>query len=76
MKFKGNPGTVIVDRKSHKAIGKFDKNGIFETNIPEYIGRLKLCHPEVKQHACKKCDAVFETKGELLQHYKKEHPKK
>jgi len=80
MKFKGEPGSVIIDGKTHKAIGRFDKNGIFEITIPEYIDRMKLHFPvveetEEKKRTCKTCGKEFDTQGELLKHYKDEHPK-
>lgn len=49
MKFKSDPGRVLTDSKTHRAIGRFDKNGIFETDDPYYIERLKLFFPVARE---------------------------
>lgn len=46
MKFKSDPGRVLTDSKTHRVIGVFDENGIFETEDPYYVERLKLIFPE------------------------------
>lgn len=84
MKFKGTPGEPITDRKTHRAIGKFDENGIFETNIPDYIDRFKAAgfpvvgdeqEAIVTKRTCRKCGAQFDSQGELLKHHREVHPK-
>jgi hypothetical protein len=49
MKFKSDPGRVLTDGKTHRAIGKFDEDGIFETTDPYYIQKLKLYFPVVDE---------------------------
>lgn len=45
MKFKSDPGRVLTDAKTHRTIGAFDEKGVFETDDPYFIGRLKLLFP-------------------------------
>lgn len=47
MKFKSDPGRVLTDSRTHRVIGKFDGNGIFETDDPYYTPRLKLLFPVI-----------------------------
>jgi hypothetical protein len=45
MRFKSDPGRVLTDSKTHRVIGVFDRNGIFETDDPYFVERLKLLFP-------------------------------
>ena len=73
MRFKGTPFSVVIDSKTKRAIAKFDENGILDTD--EYTERLKRHFEVVEPKKCKKCNAEFYKHGDLLAHYKKEHPK-
>lgn len=41
MIFYGQPGLVVIDRKTHKAMLRFDDKGKYETDNPALIERLK-----------------------------------
>jgi hypothetical protein len=67
-------------------IGRFDKDGVFETFDPYYINKFKAARvpivkePEVaviqqppiepEAFVCKLCNMPFATQGERLAHYK------
>jgi hypothetical protein len=82
VKFKGEPNLLI--RVSNPYPGevqmfKFDENGIYETNHPITIkrmrGRFEEIKEEIKLKRCKKCDFTCDNQGELLAHYRESHPK-
>jgi hypothetical protein len=80
MKYFGEPGMTIIDYKKLKKVFQFDEKGEFETNDPKLITWMKknknfIRCEETPSFKCKKCDFTTPNKGELLQHYKKEHPK-
>ena len=66
----------------------FDSNGIFETEIPVLVKALsrqfEIDSSEIENKVvsteairrCKKCDFTCDNQGELLAHYRKNHPKK
>lgn len=65
---------------------RFDSEGKFETENPRLINALKRRFKydievvaeekeETLKH-CKKCDFTSTNQGELLKHYREEHPKK
>jgi hypothetical protein len=90
MKFNGTPNQLIkmvyrigIARKT-KSIGRFDKDGIFETEDANIIKRMtkhfteQVFHiiedKEIIRH-CKKCSFTCTNQGELMKHYREEHPK-
>ena len=87
MKFYGTPNMLvrIKNLKPFRSI-RFDDKGEFETDNPRLAARLKTrfevkTEPKTEQkaeqeHKCKKCDYKTDNKGELLAHYRTEHPKK
>ena len=79
MKYFGEPGLTVIDYKKLKKAFQFDENGEFETNDPKLIAWMKknknFIPCEDKKYKCKKCVFTTTNMGELLQHYKKEHPK-
>lgn len=91
MKFKGEPNLLVRITTNHlqRTTGmkhfSFDENGEFETENETLIDalsqRYEICKPETKEpektdiRKCKKCNFTCDTQGELLQHYKKSHPK-
>ena len=66
----------------------FDSNGIFETEIPVLVKALsrqfEIDSSEIENKVvsteairrCKKCAFTCDNQGELLAHYRKNHPKK
>lgn len=71
-------------------VGTFDENGLMDIpDDSKYIDRLKrkyeVYNAEEKQAeskettekkiVCKKCGQEFGNQGELMSHYRKEHPK-
>ena len=92
MKFYGPPNVLLRVRnmKPIRAI-RFDGNGEYETENPRLIARLKTRfkyeEPAEKPkqqkklpadgfYNCKKCDFKTENQGDLLVHYRTNHPKK
>lgn len=89
MKFLGTPNSLIRMniRKNmlflNKPIGRFDNNGIFETDNIKIIDRMKgkfQVYEDIPAISntlkhCKKCDFTCENQGELLAHYRAIHPK-
>jgi len=87
VKFKGTPNLLVRITKHHRGEVKhfsFDDKGLYETEHPFTIQRLKAQFEEVKEENnvqgekikhCKKCDFTCDTQGELLKHYRVEHPK-
>ena len=91
MKFYGTPNMLVrvKNLKPFRSI-RFDDKGEFETDNPRLIARLKTrfefgekTEPKEKKklpadgfYNCKKCDYKTDNKGELLAHYRTEHPKK
>jgi hypothetical protein len=71
--------------KCKQLLFRFDNNGEYSTTdealINKLIGKFKhengTIEPPVasKSMKCKKCDYVTDNKGELLAHYRTEHPK-
>ena len=84
MKYFGEPGLTVVDYKKLKKVFVFNENGEYETDDPKLIDWMKKkknfirCEetPIETIMQCKKCDFTCSNKGELMQHYKREHPKK
>lgn len=92
MKFQYKPNCAIIDYDKMVKICTFDENGFFETDNPKLIKRLqksrkikqvteekpKTKPEEVKEkvYKCKKCKFTTTNMGELLAHYRNEHPKK
>lgn len=90
MKYKYKPNCSIIDYKRVKKMFEFDENGEFETNDPKLIKWIKenknflkpvtqtteQPKPEEKIYQCKKCDFTTTNMGELLAHYRNDHPKK
>ena len=83
MKFVGTPNMSIrmtvskgFERYS-KFIGRFDQYGIFETEDKKIIQRMlkRFETTDVELKKCKKCNFSCTNTGELLAHYKNEHPK-
>jgi len=84
MKFLGEPNMLIRMNYRHgllsywKTVGRFDKDGVFETDDEKIIKRMQRNFPvsESKElRHCKKCDFTCENQGELLAHYRTAHPK-
>lgn len=81
MKFFGTPNLLVKDSKNDdKPLFRFNDNGEFETEDERLIKRLKQhfkFEDNVKSDSiqCKKCERTFDTKGDLLAHYRKDHPK-
>ena len=92
MKFQYKPNCAIIDYDKMVKICTFDENGFFETDNPKLIKRLQKSRkikqvteekpktkPEEekeKVYKCKKCKFTTTNMGELLAHYRNEHPKK
>ena len=92
MKFQFKPNVTIVDYDRMINICTFDDNGFYETDNPNKIKylttkatRVKVVdepkdepkdEPEEKVYTCKKCKFTTTNMGELLAHYRAEHPKK
>ncbi len=91
MKFYGPPNMLLRVRnmKPIRAI-RFDLNGEYETENPRLIARLKTrfkCEEPTEKpkqqkklpadgfYNCKKCDFKTENQGDLLVHYRTNHPK-
>jgi hypothetical protein len=92
MKFQYKPNCAIIDYDKMVKICTFDKDGFFETDNPKLIKRLQKSRkikqvteekPETKPeeakekvYKCKKCKFTTTNMGELLAHYRNDHPKK
>jgi hypothetical protein len=83
MKFYGNVNETVSRQiklngiRKLKYLFKFDDKGEYETEDIKLIEKLKLHFKyeiENMKH-CKKCDFKCTNQGELLSHYRKEHPK-
>jgi hypothetical protein len=82
MKFYGEPNLLVNTRKKVNGMYKntplfiFDENGEYETEDKRLIEKLKKNFKhENNKFKCKKCDFETDNMGELLAHYRKEHPK-
>lgn len=83
MKFYGTPNMLVKEKKRKpmstdfvfKPLFRFNADGEFETNNEKLISKLKRRFEYEKLKQCKKCDFKTENMGELLLHYRKEHPK-
>jgi len=84
IKFKGQPNMLV---RFNPPIGnikyvRFDENGEFCTDNERIIKRFKHrfdsvpVKESIKEYKCKKCDFKTDNMGELLSHYRIEHPKK
>ena len=71
MKFLGQPNLVLINRKTNKVIGKFDENGIIDITDEKLIPRMSRY--KKAENVCNKCGMAFDSKGKLLNHYRKEH---
>lgn len=92
MKFQYKPNVTIVDYDKMINICTFDDNGFYETDNPNKIKYLTTKATSVKVvdepkeepkketaekvYACKKCKFTTTNMGELLAHYRIDHPKK
>lgn len=87
MIFIGTPNLYIrfANKMLRRATGKngfmFDENGEFETDHDLLIRVLKQRFQvkeetkiENKRH-CKKCDYTCDNQGQLMKHYREQHPK-
>lgn len=67
---------VLVDRKTKKKLGQFH-DGVLITDNPKVIaklaGRFKV--EENAEYRCKKCDYHTQNQGQLMVHYRRQHPK-
>lgn len=82
VKFKGTPNLLV---RFNPPIGnikhiRFDENGEYQTDNKRIIKRFShkfdsVPVKEVKSYKCKKCDFTTDNKGELMAHYRTEHPK-
>jgi hypothetical protein len=78
MTFIGTPNLLV---RLNPPIGnlrhiRFDGNGHFSTENPRLIKRLEGKFDQASdEFKCKKCDFATNSKGELMRHYKAEHPK-
>jgi Na+-transporting NADH:ubiquinone oxidoreductase subunit NqrC len=85
MTFKGTPGmTVTIRNPRHLEVKQFhfDGNGLYETNHPITIQRLKnsgyapVDKPnDASMRKCGVCGASFDSWGLMMAHRRKEHPK-
>ena len=90
MKFFGTPNQLVKEKRKKpysieiefKPIFRFDSNGEYTTEDQRLIEKLKRkfryednVTDDKPIITCKKCGETFESKGLLLAHYKKEHPK-
>lgn len=84
MIFLGTPNKAVIGVTMNgfdrviKPLFRFDKNGEYETNDPKMIKRCQKqfeVKEETKPRKCKKCNFTCETQGELLRHYRENHPK-
>ena len=81
MKYFGESNQTVIDYKKLKKVFQFDENGEYETEDPKLIQWMKKKKNFIRCEEtlilnCKKCDFTCSNKGELMQHYKREHPKK
>lgn len=74
MKFKGEPNLLVRFKKTIGTIKhiKFDNDGYFVTDNEYIIKKMKehFSYDETS-NACKYCGETFNTKGDLLVHYRK-----
>lgn len=80
MKYIGEPNCTVIDYERLKPVFVFNENGEYETNDPKIIDFMKKKKPHIKAVEsdlikCKKCEFACSNKGELMAHYRKEHPK-
>lgn len=88
-KFIGKPNLLVKERKRkrfttefiYKPLFRFDENGEYITEDERLIEKLKrkFEYKEINDNPeflCKKCGASFESRGALLLHYRKDHPKR
>ena len=84
MKYFGEPNLSVIDYKKLKKVFQFDENGEYETEDPKLILWMKKKKNFIRCEEtpietilnCKKCKFNTNNRGELMQHYKHEHPKK
>lgn len=88
-KFYSDPNRPVSDGNTGLKILQFDENGIYITLDPVLANRMKAhfkneeielvekeeAKEEVKAFKCKKCSYETDNKGELLAHYRENHPK-
>ena len=83
MRYYGTPGLSVIDYKKLKKVFQFDENGEYETQDPKLIEWMKKKKNFIRCEEiavetilnCKKCKFTTNNRGELLQHYKREHKK-
>ena len=80
MKYFGEANLSVIDYKKLKKVFQFDENGEYETEDPKLIAWMKkkknfIRCEETAVLKCKKCEFTCSNKGELMQHYKREHKK-
>lgn len=69
---------VLVDRKTHRQIGRFTNGELETTNeklIKKLIGKYPVKEEEPAFIQCKKCEFKTFNRGTLLAHYRQNHPK-
>lgn len=81
MKFLSTPNHAVTT-KNHRSgrvtkLFSFDANGEFETEDARLIAKLTpvFKREETAAIRCKKCEFETQNRGDLLAHYRKEHPK-
>jgi hypothetical protein len=85
MKYFGEPGLSVIDYDNLKTMFKFNEKGEYETDDPKLVAWMKKnknfirCEenklPADGLYNCKKCEYATTNKGELMAHYRTEHPK-
>lgn len=83
MKYFYQPNAIVIDYGKGKHIFQFNEKGEYETDDPKLIEWMKKnkwfirCEDNAASDTikCKKCDFTCSNKGELMAHYRKEHPK-
>lgn len=47
--FRFFPDTILIDKRCNKEIGKFDNKGLFKTDDPLIIARMRGNYEEIKE---------------------------
>lgn len=80
MEYFGTPGMAVIDYEQLKTKFIFDENGKYETQDEKLIAWMKknknfIRCEESEVLKCKKCEFTCSNRGELMAHYRKDHPK-
>lgn len=80
MKFKGQPNLVVRVLPKHWRRGMpkkivFDADGYCESDNERMCKLLSARFEKAKLYECKQCDFATESRGDLMTHYRLEHPK-